>query len=114
MTGNILADVHYYNNRFETHKDCVEFDRVYMLDAYKFTEADCVCLEAIYRQLPGYLAEADYPYWFGQDEDGIYLWASLEPSGLQFCGRISSADFSKWETLLHALLVQAGFPFKQS
>lgn len=113
MTGDILEDVHYYNNRMEIQNGCVTFDRVYMIDGYKFTEDDCVRLEAIYSQLPGYLADAGYPYWFGQDEDGIYLWASPEPSGLQFCGRVNMKDFINWETQWHMLLAQADFPFKQ-
>lgn len=114
MTGKILEDIHYYNNRWETQDAFVDFDRVYMLDGYKFTEDDCVRLEEIYRRLPCYLADTDYPYWFGQDENGIYLWASLEPSGLQFCGHVNIEDFRQWETELHVLLTEADFPFRQT
>ena len=114
MSGAILKDVHYYDVKFEVEADILALDRIYVFDDDNFTANDYQLLDELYRQLPGYLANAQYPCWFGEnDEAGFYLMPSMEPPGLQINGRIPQADFAKWEKRFHELLAQANFPYRK-
>lgn len=40
----------------------------------------------------------DVPWWFGDDEDvPPFLWASVEPTGLQVCGILPEAEWWTWD-----------------
>ncbi|MEK4997321.1 hypothetical protein [Paenibacillus sp. FSL H7-0918] len=32
------------------------------------------------------------PYWFGQEDDDVFIVASVEPSGLSFYAQMSNSD----------------------
>lgn len=53
--AKVLEDVHYYNNSYSVVNDIVEFDRVYMIDEYKFKNETYERLESVYKKLPSYL-----------------------------------------------------------
>lgn len=59
----------------------------------------------IYAQMPGWCGfggngrgEEGIPYWFGFDEAGKCICASVEPSGLHF--EASNLDIAEWESWL--------------
>jgi hypothetical protein len=76
----------------------IEVERVYGLDWDRFSEDDWRDLERIYEGLPGAVRGRDGPMWFGDDEDvPPYLWASVEPTGLQVHGVLPEADWRAWD-----------------
>ena len=76
----------------------VEVERVYGLDWDRFGEIHWDALARIYEGLPGAVRERDGPMWFGDDEDvPPYLWASVEPTGLQVHGVLPEADWCAWD-----------------
>ncbi len=91
----------YYDNNFEIHQanpDFVEFERVYCLQFYAFTEKQWGELELIHQQLPGTRYQLDVPHWYGNDENHPpYLWISIEPSGLQVVGILPLNDWVEWD-----------------
>ncbi|WP_256700820.1 hypothetical protein [Paenibacillus sp. P46E] len=51
----------------------------------------------IYELMPGWIGYTDgIPYWFGQEEDNVYIQASVEPSGLLFYARMNQSDWDSW------------------
>ncbi|GKV65575.1 MULTISPECIES: hypothetical protein [Sporosarcina] len=51
----------------------------------------------VYKSMPGWLGFKDgIPYWFGREEDNIFIWASVEPSGLSFYARMGDDEWSDW------------------
>ncbi len=79
----------------------VEVERIYALDWGRFAVGDWEALERCYEGLPGGLAwfrdRRDCPMWFGDDEDvPPFLWASVEPPGLQVHGVLPEADWWVW------------------
>lgn len=76
----------------------VEVERVYGLDWDRFGEDHWRGLSRIYEGLPGALRPSDGPMWFGDDEDvPPFLWASVEPPGLQVYGVLPEADWRAWD-----------------
>lgn len=59
---------------------------------------------AVYKTLDGWIADPDCAYWYGREGDTRYIWASAEPGGLLFCGRVESSLWSGWLTVLCARL----------
>jgi hypothetical protein len=59
---------------------------------------------AVYTTLDGWLGDTDSPYWYGREGDARHIWASAEPSGLLFCGRVESGLWMGWVTVLCARL----------
>ncbi|WP_206614382.1 hypothetical protein [Chitinophaga barathri] len=47
--------------------------------------------------MPGWLG-SDGPYWFSQEEedDTKYIWASIEPGGLQIAGNMEDEEWNAW------------------
>ncbi len=92
-----FAEPHQFENGF------VEVERVYCLDWDAFHANDWRALEEAERSLPGWIGpvpeRADQcPYWFGTDEErGSYVWASVEPPGLQVVGFLPEADWRRWD-----------------
>lgn len=111
--GKIIEDEHYYNNSYCIIEDILEFERVYMVDERKFNSETYEMLEKVYKSLPHYIGHSTYlPCWFGDEEKGdkYFLSVSLEPSGLQFWGKLPICDFGEWETEFNKLIEE--FPFK--
>jgi hypothetical protein len=38
----------------------------------------------VYEAMPGWLAVADLPRWYGTEGEAKYVWASVEPGGIVF------------------------------
>ena len=76
----------------------VEVERLYGLDWGRFDENHWRGLTQIYEGLPGAVRGRDGPMWFGDDEDvPPFLWASVEPPGLQVHGILPEADWWAWD-----------------
>ena len=106
-------NVRYYDITFYIDGEMLDLDRIYVFDDDSFTKADYAALDAIYKQLPGYINDDGWPFWFGTDCEGIYLSVSWEPPGLQLSGYLPLKDFMEWEARLHELLRESGLPFKK-
>ncbi|MBY0014025.1 hypothetical protein [Paenibacillus typhae] len=53
----------------------------------------------LYKSMPGWIGYKDgIPYWFGQEEDDVYIAASVEPSGLSFFAQMNQRDWELWIT----------------
>ena len=94
--------VPFYDNTEDTPIDSLDgfvvIERVYCLDWHDFEDAHWQSLERIYQGLPGAVRVRDVPYWFGDNEDvPPFLWASVEPPGLQVCGMLRVADWQAWD-----------------
>lgn len=49
---------------------------------------------AIYKSMPGWMGYKDgIPYWFGQEEDDVFIEASVEPGGLSFYAQMNQSDW---------------------
>ncbi|GKV54482.1 hypothetical protein NCCP2222_04290 [Sporosarcina sp. NCCP-2222] len=52
---------------------------------------------AIYERMPSWIGYTNgIPYWFGQEEDEVFIMASVEPSGLSFYAEMSDREWSSW------------------
>jgi len=91
----------------------VEIERVYGLYFERFDERDWARLDQIYRALPGAYREAQTPMWFGSDEENPpFLWASVEPPGLQVCGVLPPEDWVAWHSAFISALDESSLPFR--
>jgi hypothetical protein len=60
--------------------DIAELDRVYRFAWHEFTYAHWDTLDAVYKELPGWIDCDPAPWWFGKDErHSPHLTASVEP-----------------------------------
>lgn len=59
---------------------------------------------AVYKTLDGWIADPDNACWYGHEDHLRYIWASAEPGGLLFCGRVESSLWTGWVTVLCARL----------
>mgnify|MGYP001087046791 CR=1 FL=1 len=105
--------VPYYDNLEATPIDSlsylVEVERIYGLDWDRFDEAHWRELTRSYEGLPGAVRLKDVPWWFGDDDDvPPFLWASVEPPGLQVYGILPEADWRAWDERFR--YVAAGLP----
>lgn len=51
----------------------------------------------IYESMEGWLGfNEGIPYWFGHEEDDIFIQASVEPSGLAFYAQMESQKWLSW------------------
>ena len=94
--------VPFYDNLEATPIDglscLVEVERIYGLDWDRFDDEHWQRLSRIYEGLPGAVRYRDVPWWFGDDEDvPPFLWASVEPTGLQVHGVLPEADWWAWD-----------------
>ncbi len=111
--GRVIEDEYYYNNRYNIVDDILDFERVYMVDTWKFDSETFKALEKVYESLPCYLGNKTcFPCWYGNEENGdkYFLTVSFEMSGLQFWGKLPIADFFQWEKKFNKLIED--FPFK--
>jgi len=94
----------YYDNQYvvDDSTQTITIDRVYQLSLGSFSEDDWIRLERIYKSLPGWVgygspSDPGLPYWFGNNEEiKPFLWASLEPQGIQVHGCLTLADWQLW------------------
>ncbi|MEH7355523.1 hypothetical protein V7150_18470 [Neobacillus drentensis] len=109
----VVEDEHYYTNSFVVVNDIVEFERVYMIDEYKFNNKTYEALWKVYEILPSYMGnQTTLPCCFGDEEKGdkYFISVSFEMSGLQFWGKLPITDFLQWENKFNELIMN--FPFK--
>ena len=91
----------------------VEIERVYCLDLARFAEREWRRLDEIYRSLPGNYRFAQTAMWFGSDEENPpFLWASVEPPGLQVYGVLSLGDWTAWNHAFLTALGDGSLPFR--
>ncbi|WP_201004126.1 hypothetical protein [Paenibacillus glycanilyticus] len=107
-------DICFYDNAelLVKEKGIVSVDRVYCLDFNEFVAATWEQLKQIYLLLPQYLVNSHQcPMWFGEEGiSSIYLYASVEPSGLQIVGELTFEKWELWEKTFHAQLARYSFP----
>jgi len=99
----------YDNTDFDSGSVC-EIDRIYCLLFDSFSESDWKVLSAICDKLPSPQPSKTVPYWFGKEETGNYLWASVEPPGWQVAGTLHGVDWLAWETSFHEQIQRTSLP----
>ncbi|QTD41515.1 hypothetical protein [Sporosarcina sp. Te-1] len=51
----------------------------------------------IYESMPDWIGFTNgIPYWFGKEDDDVFIMATVEPSGLSFYAQMSDDDWSSW------------------
>lgn len=54
-------------------------------------------LSNVYENMPGWIGYANgIPYWFGKEEQDVFVTASVEPSGLAFHAQLSDYEWEVW------------------
>lgn len=104
----------FYDNRDNLPDETgnILIDRVYCLMFHDFIETAWEQLGEVYRSLPQYIQQPDAcPMWYGEEESKApFLYASIEPSGLQIVGHLSSEQWERWERIFHQELSKHEFP----
>ncbi len=67
---------------------------------YDQPQADWEKVGQVYESMPGWRATGHDQSWFGAEGEPVWIWASVEPSGIQF---ESEMDVDAWETWLGQL-----------
>lgn len=112
-----MLPVPFYDNIDPTpvgaDRSIVEIERVYGFAFDRFEEVHWSALDAIYRSLPGAYRETETPMWFGSSEDTPpFLWASVEPTGLQVYGILPLQSWREWDSAFRTALAAACLPFR--
>jgi hypothetical protein len=65
---------------------------------YDLPQEAWVKIGEVYASMDGWieLEETEMPCWFGREGDNSYVYASVEPSGLQVEGRLDDAVWLPW------------------
>ena len=71
------------------------------------SDSDWKKVSTVYKQMDGWIDGYDHPYWFGTEEDDLYISASVEPSGLLLSGKVDEGIWISWVTVLCAKLTLA-------
>jgi len=54
-------------------------------------------VSTVYEGMPGWIGFRNgIPYWFGYEDDAIYIEASVESSGLSFYAQMNNNDWNTW------------------
>lgn len=69
---------------------------------YDLTEQEWSKVMTVYKSMDGWLDDKDGPAWYGRTGEARYIWASVEPSGIQFCGEVETPVWIGWLTVLCA------------
>lgn len=106
----------FYDNREATRLDgrsiLVEVERIYGLDWDRFDDDHWQAMARNYEGLPGTLRDRDVPRWFGDEEERPpFLWASVEPAGLQVYGLLPEPDRRAWDELFRE--AAGGLPVRE-
>jgi hypothetical protein len=82
----------------------VAVNRVYCLHFSAFSDNEWNCLADAYERLPSWKGVEDgCPCWFGFTESPSFLTASVEPSGLQVTGQVTSTELQQWHSAFLAV-----------
>ena len=95
----------FYDNHSEPDPErpgFVRVERVYCLDWHRFGEPQWRALADVYSRLPGWLQADPFGRWFGDENNPPYVWASVEPSGLQVWAVLPEADWRAWDEQFRA------------
>ena len=108
--------VPFYDNcllPIEDDPSFVEVERIYCFDVDALSKEHLHRLNDIFGTLPGYQGVVDgSPMWFGLDEEVFpFLWASLEPPGLQVYGVVRPNQWKDWDTAFQGSI--SDFPFRR-
>lgn len=104
-----MAVVYYDNLEASPADDApghVEVERIYCFDWDRFHNSHWQSLAQIYDLLPGVASYPDggVPWWFGHDVNSPpFLWASVEPSGLQVYDVLAIAEWVAWDSLFRVV-----------
>lgn len=64
---------------------------------YYLPEEEWNKITHLYESMPGWLGYKNgVPYWFGQEDDDLFITASIEPSGLSFYAQLNHSDWNSW------------------
>ncbi|MBN1912523.1 MAG: hypothetical protein JW818_22570 [Pirellulales bacterium] len=92
-----------------------DIERIYCFDWDAFSDANWERLRSIYATLPGYQGSDDgaFPRWFSDVDDPSngYLWAGVEPPGLQVAGTLPHHLWNDWDERFRCAI--AALPFRQ-
>lgn len=90
----------FYDNNYSVSdaSGYLEVERVFALRFSEFHETDWAKLSQIYESLPSWQGQGEHgcPCWFSKSEEAPFLFASVEPSGLQVIGVLGEAEWTKW------------------
>jgi hypothetical protein len=99
----------WYDNLLEASDELengIEVERIYCFDWDLFEKQHYDELQKTFMKLPGNCKYIDddkdnfLPTWFGMDEDSPpFLWASIEPPGLQVYGVLRKKDWEEWDLM---------------
>lgn len=84
---------------------------------YNLPDSDWIIVDDIYKSMPGWIGylKDGCPYWFGTENNNVYLSASVEPSGLLFDGRMDEEEFKEWINSFKTLATRKlGFEVKDA
>lgn len=71
---------------------------------YDIPENEWKLIFNVYRGMDGWLESEDLARWYGTEDDAKYIWASVEPGGIQFAGKIDGDLWTAWIATLCARL----------
>ena len=71
---------------------------------HDLSEEEWAKIAAVYASMDGWLAGAKSPAWYGQEGDARFIWASVEPGGIQLGGEVDASLWTGWLTVLCARL----------
>ena len=71
------------------------------------SDSDWDKVMSVYRNMDGWIEGHDLPYWFGTEQNEIFITASVEPSGLVIFGKVNDLIWIGWLTKLCAKLTKA-------
>lgn len=64
---------------------------------YSLPDEIWVKVANLYESMPGWRGYINgIPYWFGQEDDDVFIAASVEPSGLSFYAQMSNREWNSW------------------
>lgn len=102
----------FYDNIEIVDELIISIDRIYCLDFRQFDDRAWSKLSEIYSRLPVQIKVdgIGHPAWFGEEsKHHEYLWASVEPSGLQVAGQLHFEDWYRWEKVFHDGIIALPF-----
>lgn len=71
---------------------------------YDIPESEWTIIGDIYKNMDGWLGSDGLPRWYGTEDNAKYIYASVEPGGIQFVGNMDPAYWTAWMTVLCAKL----------
>jgi len=108
--------VMWYDNAMDqdpNDPDWFDIERIYTFHWDAFTEADWKRLTNAMNSLPGHVeTNESFARWYSpvDDPENGYLWASVEPPGLQVAGTLKLEIWNHWDEAFRKSI--ESFPFR--